>query len=198
MRTHVHGHAHTLRTPQKDWNAPPPTGDVEMQPTAAAAAQETAKKKAAEEKAAEEKARKEEEEEALAALKRAEEEKKRQADAAEREAAKKVAGPSVSSALPPPTPGYETAKGWNALPPAAGDVEVRPTKTTTDETVGVDTPALPQSTGEHLPGTGASRLSRMASLDAALLGDGAGNEAADAPLADRALTTINRSQSAQL
>jgi len=123
------------------------------------------------------------------------------------------AGSSASSALAPPTPGYETAKRWNALPPAAGDVEMQPTKTTTDETVGVDLPtphngdglelqetALPppvppQSTGEQPPGMEASRLLRMAS---AFLGDGAGKEAADAPLADRALTTINRSQSAQL
>ena len=91
-------------------NSPPPTGDVEMQPTAAAAAQEAA---AAKKKAAEEKAR-------------------------------TSSGSSASSALPPPTPGYETAKGRNALPPAVG------------------------------------------------------KEAADAPLADSALTTINGSQSAQL
>ena len=166
-----------------------------MQPTATAAAQEAAeeaaaaKKKAAEEFAAEEKAT---------------EEKAR------------TSGSSTSSALPPPTPGYEKAKGWNALPPAAGDVEMQPTKTTTDETVGADLPtphkgddleleeaALPppvprQSTGEQLPGMEASRLFRMASLGAAFLGDGAGKEAADAPPAGSALTTIDDGQSAQL
>ena len=169
-----------------------------MQPTAAAAAQEAA-------------------EEAAAAKQKAAEEFAAEEKAAE-EKARTSSGSSASSALAPPTPGYETAKGWNALPPAAGDVEGgRPTKTTTDETVGVDLPtphngddlelqseaALPppvppQSTGEQLPGMEASRLFRMASLGAASLGDGAGKENADAPLADRALTTINRSQSAQL
>ena len=93
---------------------------------------------------------------------------------------------------------------------------MQPTKTTTDETVGVDLPtphngdglelqeaALPppvppQSTGEHMPIMEASQLSRMSSLGAVFLGDGAGKEAADAPPADSALTTIDEGQSAQL